>query len=153
MGCNTLALGRITRFLYKWGLFAHQCTDVEDLASHIILHMLNLTTKSYNVERGNRTHQYMLQHISLSTIRTIASMRLSSHALRCETECWGTSAKSGRYAYFALNKFESMSITLWYNALPLIIFDHAFHTSSTKPNPWTNFSRNTICTLDCKVYW
>ena len=38
-------------------------------------------------------------------------------------------------------KFKSLSITLWYNALPLIIFDHAFHTS-TKPNPCTNFSHN-----------
>ena len=46
------------------------------------------------------------------------------------------------YAHFALNKFESQRITLSYNALALIIFDHAFHTSSTKPNPCTNFSHN-----------
>ena len=47
-------------------------------------------------ERENRTHQHMLEPISLSSIRTIASMGLSSHALRCETRRWGTSDESGR---------------------------------------------------------
>ena len=41
-------------------------------------------------------HRYMLEPIPLSTIHTIASMRLSSHVLRCETERWGTSDESGR---------------------------------------------------------
>ena len=48
------------------------------------------------LERGNRTHRYMVEPIPLSAIRTIASMRLSSHALRCETGRWGTSDESGR---------------------------------------------------------
>ena len=42
------------------------------------------------------------------------------------------------YAHFSLNKFES---------LPLITFDHVFHTSLSKPNPCTNFfdSQPQIC--------
>ena len=46
------------------------------------------------------------------------------------------------YAHFAQNKFESLSITLRYNALPLNTSNHAFHTSLTKPNPCTNFYHN-----------
>ena len=38
----------------------------------------------------------MLEPILLSGIRTIASMRLSLHALRCEMGRWGTSDESGR---------------------------------------------------------
>ena len=47
-------------------------------------------------ETGNCTHQYMLKPIPLFAIWTIASMRLSSHALRCEPGRWGTSDESGR---------------------------------------------------------
>ena len=48
-------------------------------------------------ERGSRTHRYMLELIPLASIRTIAFMRLSSHAFQCETGgCWGTSDESGR---------------------------------------------------------
>ena len=43
------------------------------------------------MEQGKCTHWYMLEPISLFAIQTIASMRLSLHALRCETERWGTS--------------------------------------------------------------
>ena len=42
--------------------------------------------------------------------------------------------------HFALNKFESLQITISYNALPLITFDYAFHASSTKPHPCTSLS-------------
>ena len=45
------------------------------------------------------------------------------------------------YAHYVLNKFDSLSVTVSYNTLPLIIFNHAFHTSSTKPNLCTNSSR------------
>ena len=47
-------------------------------------------------EWGNRTHLYMLEPVPLASIRTNVSMRFSSHALRCETGCWGTSDQSGR---------------------------------------------------------
>ena len=55
------------------------------------------------VERGNRTHRYMLEPIPLSSIRTIASMRR------------GVGAQVMRvvdYAHFALNKSKSLSIIL-----------------------------------------
>lgn len=50
----------------------------------------------YFSERGNRTHPYILEPIPLSAIRTIASIRLSSHSLRCETGRWGTGEESQR---------------------------------------------------------
>ena len=106
--------------------------------THVALNYKNI----FFVERENHTHWYFLEPIPLSAIWTIASMRLSSHALRCETRCWGTSDESGQLCTLCSNKFESLSITLWYNALSLIIFDHAFHTSSTKPNLCTNFAYN-----------
>ena len=64
--------------------------------------------------------------------------------MHCDVR-WGVGAQVMRvvdYVHFALHKFESLSITLWYNALPVIIFDRTFHTSSTKPKPYTNFSHN-----------
>ena len=64
--------------------------------------------------------------------------------MHCDVR-WGVGAQVMRvanYSHFALNKFESLIITLGYNALPLIIFDYAVHISSSKPNPCTNFSHN-----------
>ena len=102
--------------------------------THYTTHVAPNCNTIFFTERGNHTHRYMLEPIPLSTIRTIASMWLSSHALRCEMGRWGL-MRVVDCAHFPLNKFESLSITLWYNA-----FDHTFHTSSTKPNPCTNFS-------------
>ncbi|MCO5550705.1 hypothetical protein L7F22_004195 [Adiantum nelumboides] len=45
-------------------------------------------------ERRSRTHPYMLEPIPLSAIRTIASIRLSSHSLRCKIGRWGTGEES-----------------------------------------------------------
>ena len=106
--------------------------------THYTTHVAPNYKTIFFAERGKRTHRYMLEPISLYAIRTIASMWLSSHALRCETGRWGKVMRMVDYAHFALNKFKSLSIILWYNALPLIIFNHAFHTYSTKPNPCTN---------------
>ena len=92
-------------------------------------------------ERGNRTHRYMLEPIPLSAIRNIASNLVHMHY----NVRWGVVAQVMRvagYAHFVLNKFERLSITLWYNGLPLIIFGHASHISSTESNPCTNFSHN-----------
>ena len=38
----------------------------------------------------------MLEPILLYAIRTIASVRLSSHSLKCDTGCWGTSDESNQ---------------------------------------------------------
>ena len=56
-------------------------------ASHIILHMLHLTTNPYSSRNGETVHMQLL---------IIASMQLSSHALRCEMGRWGTIDESGR---------------------------------------------------------
>ena len=91
--------------------------------SHIILlHMLHLTTKlDYLPNRENHIHQYMSESTFLSAIRTITSMRLSSHASQwCEGEggCWGTSD---------VRVVDYVAIfTLWYNVLPMIIFQLCF---------------------------
>ena len=64
--------------------------------THYTTHVAPNYKTIFFAEWGNRTHQYMLEPIPLSAIRTIASMRPSSHALRCETGRWGTSDESGR---------------------------------------------------------
>ena len=64
--------------------------------THYTTHVALYYKTIFFVERGNHTHRYMLEPIPFSAIRTIASMRLSSHALRCETGRWGTSDESGR---------------------------------------------------------
>ena len=64
--------------------------------THYTTHVAPNYKTIFFTERGNRMHRYMLEPIPLSAIRTIASMRLSSHALRCETGHWGTSDESGR---------------------------------------------------------
>ena len=65
--------------------------------THYTTHVaLNYKT-TFFVERGNRvSHRFMLETIQLCTIQTIASMRLSSHALRCEMGHWGTGDESDR---------------------------------------------------------
>ena len=40
-------------------------------------------------ERGKSSHHYLLESIPLSAIFTTASMRLSSHSLRCERALGG----------------------------------------------------------------
>ena len=112
--------------------------------THYTTHVAPNYKTIFFTERGNRTHRYMLEPIPLSAIRTTASMRLSSHALRCETGRWGTSDESGRLCTLCpkqVREFEYHTL-IWYNALPLNIFDHAFHISSTESNPCMNFSHN-----------
>ena len=72
-------------------------------------------------QRGERTHSYMLEPIPLSAIRTIASIRLSSHSLRCETGRWGTGEESHRLCTLCPNRVqESEAHTL----LECPAFDH-----------------------------
>ena len=93
-------------------------------------------------ERGSRTHRNMLERIPISAIRTIASVRLSSHALRCETLRWGTSDESGRLCTLCAKQvWESEYHTL----MQCFAFDHigpCSPHSSIEPNPCMNFSHN-----------
>ena len=63
--------------------------------THYTTHVAPNYKTIFFAERGNHTHRYMLDTIPLSVIRSIASMRLSSHTLRCEVGRWGTSDESG----------------------------------------------------------
>ena len=73
------------RYIMTWdkcggSCFTHYTTDVATNYKTIFF-----------AERGNRTHIYIFEPIPLSAIWTIASIWLSSHALRYETGRWGTS--------------------------------------------------------------
>ena len=60
--------------------------------------------------------------------------------IQCEMG-WGTSDECILldYVHFSLKKLRVLSITFWYNALPFLIFDYGFHTSSTKLSRCINF--------------
>ena len=65
------------------------------------------------LKRGNRTQPYMFEAIPLYAIRIIASIRLSSHHLRCETGRWGTREEALRLCTLcALQVRESKHHTL-----------------------------------------
>ena len=70
---------------------------------------------------GNLTHRYMLEPIPLFAIQTIASMRLSSHALRCETGCWGTSDESGRLCTVCPKRVKESK---YHTSIQCFAFDH-----------------------------
>ena len=57
--------------------------------THYTTHVARNYKTIFFAERGNRTHRYMLEPIPLFSIQTIVSIRLSSHALRCEKGRWG----------------------------------------------------------------
>ena len=84
-------------------------------ASHIIPHMSHLITKPYF------SHRYMVEPMLLFAIRTIASMRLSSHALRCDTGRWGTSDESGRLCTLFLKQVRESK---YHTLIQCSIFDH-----------------------------
>ena len=71
----------------------------------MILHMLQLTTKPYSPRKGK---PYTLIHVEpiMFAIRTIASMRLTSHALRCETRRWGTCDESDWLCTLCLKQIQ-----------------------------------------------
>ena len=61
--------------------------------------------------------------IILFAIWTIAPYTLSSLLLWCETNIRTHVMRLVHYAHFSLNKFESLSITLWYNVMPSVTFE------------------------------
>ena len=146
MGCNTLASWCITRFICKWGIFAMPVYHDICGGSRFTHYTTNVAPNYkfiFFAERGNHTHRCMLEPIPLLQFEPLLPCNLAH--MHCDVRR-GVGAQVMRvvdYAHFApLNKFVSWSIVVWYNTLPLIIFDHALHTSSTKPNPCTSFSHN-----------
>ncbi|MCO5602927.1 hypothetical protein L7F22_057067 [Adiantum nelumboides] len=93
-------------------------------------------------ERGSRTHPYMLEPIPLSAIRTIASIRLSSHSLRCEIGRWVAERSFIDYALYVPSKFKSLRTTPYLSAQLLLTLEFAFPTFSAMGSPFTHFSPN-----------
>ena len=58
--------------------------------THYTTHVASNYKTLFFSERTHRTQPYITKPIPLSAIRTLASIRLSSHSLRCETGRWGT---------------------------------------------------------------
>ena len=79
-------------------------------------------------------------------------MRLSSHSPRCEIRHWDTRDESTDHAHFALNKFGSLSITLSYNALPLITFDYAFPHIFEQTQSLPEFFSQSQCALSIATF-
>ena len=110
--------------------------------THYTTHVAPNYKTIFFAERGNRTHRYMLEPIPLSAIRTIASMRLSSHALRCETGRWGTSDESGRLCTLCPKQVQESK---YHTLIQCSAFDHirpCFPHIFDQPNLCTNFSHN-----------
>ena len=82
------------------------------LTLHTLYYIRSSNYKTtFFVEWGNHKHPYMLEPIPLSAIRTIASMRLTSHAIAMwDGALWH---KWWEYSLDYANEFGSMSITLW----------------------------------------
>ena len=58
--------------------------------THYTTHIATNYKTLFFSKRTHRTQPYITEPIPLSAIRTLASIRLSSHSLRCETGRWGT---------------------------------------------------------------
>ena len=130
MACNTLFSWHENNEAFLTPIY-HDMGKMRRLMLHILYHVCCANYKNIIFSKGKTTpYDYMLEPIPLSTIRTIASMQLGSHTLRCEMGCCVKSDES------------NWLFTLWYNALPLISLNYAFHTSLTKLNSSTNFSHN-----------
>ena len=121
-------------------------------------HYTTHVTPNYKIifftERGNRTHRYMLEHISLSTIQTIASMRLSSRALWCETGRWGTSDESGRLCTLCPKQVRESEYHTLIQCSALWSYSTMLSTS-LRPSPilaWIPLT-TTMCTLDSNIHW
>ena len=61
---------------------------------HNLGNMLRLILLHILLKQGNHAHKYMMEHILLSTIHTIASMQIISHFLWCEMQLWALDEKT-----------------------------------------------------------
>ena len=93
-----------------------------------------------------RGSQFIHYNEYVAHIYTLPSRPLLPYNLvhTCFEVRWDVGAHVMRHVNYvhALHKFRSLRITLWYNVLPLITFNHAFIRSATHPNPGTNSSHN-----------
>ena len=73
------------------------------LTLHTLYYICCTKLQNLVLRQTRKSHQYMLEATLLAAIRTIVSMRHSSHSLYCE---------SSRLCTLSLNKFGSLSIIL-----------------------------------------
>ena len=103
-----------------------QCiTAWEEVGGSRLLHYISCIAPNYKTlffsERGNRPQAYLLEPIPISAVRTIASICLSSHSLRCETGRWGAGEEANRLCSLCTRQVrESEAHTL----LECLAFDH-----------------------------
>ena len=136
----------------------HQCIITWDKCggsrfTHYTTHVAPNYKSIFFTERGNRTHRYMLESIPLSAIQTIDSMWLSSHALRCETERWGTSDESGWLCTLCPKQVWEAE---YHTLIQCYAFDHiqpCFPHIFDQAHPCTNSLKTTMCTLNCNIHW
>ena len=114
---------------------------MEAHTSHVILHMLYLIRKLYSLLNRETVNTNTCQ----SSIHYQPSTNFIHNFVRTRFNVrWGVGVQVIRlvdYVRFFLPKFGSLSITLWYNALPIITFIMLF-TCQTQPNPFMNFSHS-----------
>ena len=155
-----LASWCIIRFLWKWGVLAMPMYhDMEKYGldsrfTHNTTYISHNYKTIFFVELGNHTHQYMLEPILFFAIRTIASMRLSSHALSYEMGHWGT-----RWEWSTMHSFPEASSGVWvshFDTMPFCLWSYSIMISThLRPNPilaWISLTI-TMCTLDCNIHW
>ena len=119
----------------------HNIEQMWSLTFHTLYYMCSAQVQNHILwcMRKSYTLMYVRTHVVVLPFEQLFLCVLAY--MHCDVS-WGIGAQVIRvvdFAHFALNKFESLTISLWFNALPLIIFECPFHTSSTKPNPYTNF--------------
>ena len=101
VGCKIWKNGLVDEMQYTEAFLQCQCIMTWEKCggssfTHYTTHVAPNYKTIFFAKRGNCTHRYILEPIPLSSIRIIASMRISSHALRCETGRLGKSDESGR---------------------------------------------------------
>ncbi|MCO5561969.1 hypothetical protein L7F22_015595 [Adiantum nelumboides] len=124
-----------------------QCiTAWETLGGSRFIHYTTHVAPNYKAiffsERGSRTHPYMLEPIPLSAIRTIASIRLSSHSLRCEIGRWGSGEEFHRLCTLCPQQVRESEYHTLFECSAFAHIRACFPTFSAMGSPFTHFSPN-----------
>ena len=136
------------RYIMTWdkcggSCFTHYTTDVATNYKTIFF-----------AERGNRTHIYIFEPIPLSAIRTIASIWLSSHALRYETGRWGTSDERERHCTLCPKQVRESE---YHTLIQCSASDHIWPCFPHIFNQAQSVARisliTTMCSLNCNPHW
>ncbi|MCO5601339.1 hypothetical protein L7F22_055459 [Adiantum nelumboides] len=124
-----------------------QCiTAWEPLGGSRFIHYTTHVAPNYKAiffsKRGSHTHPYMLAPIPLSAIRTDASIRLSSHSLRCKIGRWGTGEESHRVCTLCPQQVRESEYHTLIECSAFLTLEIAFPTFSTMGFPFTHLFPN-----------